>query len=103
MGRFVLESFIWRYVDISFRGGFRMAFAGLGFRVWWLQYSRSDVFVIPFASDVVYNFFIGFDWKILPAKVNDIVPLNFGMDKIFHTMNICLESCKARVGHSCSL
>lgn len=92
MGWFVLESFIWRYVDISFRGGFRMTFTCLGFHIRWLDYSRSDVFVIPFASDVMYDFFVGLDWKILPAKVNDVVPLEFGTDQVFHTVNICLES-----------
>lgn len=57
-----------------------MIWACCGFNVCWLDYSRTDIFVIPLTSDVVYDFFVGFDWKILSAKVNDILPLKFGMD-----------------------
>lgn len=80
MGWFNSESFIWRYVDISFRGEFGMTLTCLGFTVWWLDYSRSDIFIIPFTSDVAYDFFVSFDWKVLSTEINDIVPLKSGMD-----------------------
>lgn len=57
-----------------------MSLACLGFIAWWLDYSRSDVFIIPFASDVAYDIFVSFDRKILSTKINDMAPLKFGMD-----------------------
>lgn len=80
MGWLVFEYFIWRDIDTPVRGGFGMTLTHLGLSVWWLNYSRSDIFIIPLASDVVYDFFVGFDWKLLSTKINDIVPLKFGVD-----------------------
>ena len=79
MGWLNLESCIWRHVDVSFRAEFKMALTCLRFNAWWLDYYGSDIFIFPFASDVVYDFFVGFDWKVLSAEINDIVPLKFGM------------------------
>lgn len=76
----MFESLIGRDIDTSFRGEFGMTLTCLGFSVRWLDYSRSDIFIVPFAPDVVDDFFVGFDWKVLSTKINDVVPLKFGMD-----------------------
>lgn len=76
----MFEFLIGRDIDIFFRGEFGMILICFGFSVRWLDYFRSDIFIVLFVFDVVDNFFVGFDWKVLFIKINDVVLLKFGMD-----------------------